>query len=396
MSIDTDALKERVDLVELAGADVQLRRVATAEYAGPCPRCGGSDRLHVTPEWFFCRQCHEKRGDAIEYVQWRDDLTFREACDALGGAETALEAPGLSGQAPTRVKPAMQERPTAPGAVWQERARAFCAWAQGQLWKNESALAYLRGRGLTDETIRAAGLGYSAMEMKDTAARWGVDDARPVMLPRGWVIPAEVAGILRYVKIRRLDKDIATTKGRGRPLAKYHAVKGSIISGTVYGLDDLRGCSDALLCEGEFDALVLRQEVAGVAGVAALPGVGGSAGAEALAVLMTVPRIWVAFDADDAGEMARARWGGLSARVRALVPPAHDINAAHLAGHDLADWAVLRIGPRGNGRAAWAEHHLMRLGDAAFEAGTYDASPALRAWLALERELRAEMGLVAA
>ena len=82
---DLQAIKDSVNLVDLVNGDTSIKKVAAQEYAGPCPKCGGKDRLHVTSSWFFCRQCHPKRGDAIEYVQWRDGITFSEACDLLGG-----------------------------------------------------------------------------------------------------------------------------------------------------------------------------------------------------------------------------------------------------------------------------------------------------------------------
>src|SRR5205807_191367 len=51
--IDAAAVKARVDLLALLGADTRLRKVATTaggEYAGACPFCGGRARLRVQPE----------------------------------------------------------------------------------------------------------------------------------------------------------------------------------------------------------------------------------------------------------------------------------------------------------------------------------------------------------
>jgi DNA primase len=58
--IDVKALKQQVDLLDLVGRDTQLRKVASTrggEYAGPCPFCGGRDRLRVQPErrLWWCR-----------------------------------------------------------------------------------------------------------------------------------------------------------------------------------------------------------------------------------------------------------------------------------------------------------------------------------------------------
>ena len=71
--IDIVALKERVDLLALAGKMTSLRRVASSgggEWAGPCPFCGGQDRFRVQPHraiW-LCRHCTDgKWQDVIEY-----------------------------------------------------------------------------------------------------------------------------------------------------------------------------------------------------------------------------------------------------------------------------------------------------------------------------------------
>ena len=48
MTIDTTAIKEHVDLLDLIGRDTTLLKVAMTcggEYAGPCPFCGGGGPL---------------------------------------------------------------------------------------------------------------------------------------------------------------------------------------------------------------------------------------------------------------------------------------------------------------------------------------------------------------
>ena len=86
-TIDTKRIKEGVNLIDLAGRYTTLRRESATEMAGPCPKCGGDDRFHVRPGWFFCRQCHTKHGDAYEFVQWIGLAhSFPTACALLGGA----------------------------------------------------------------------------------------------------------------------------------------------------------------------------------------------------------------------------------------------------------------------------------------------------------------------
>jgi len=404
-SYDAQAVKEAVNLVDLAGADTQLRRLSGDEHAGPCPKCGGDDRFHVTPEWWFCRQCHERRGDAIEYLRWKDGLSFPDACEALGGQRTATSGP-RTGNTRRTAPPAVRIPTTAaPGDLWQTAGRALVATCEAELWRQPDKLAYLRGRGLRDDTIRAAHLGWS-WGYKRPPERWGLDPAKypSVKVARGWTIPCEVGGQLRYVKVRLSPEDLAAWKARlvaqgkdNEEPPKYLCVAGGPTAGVVYGLDDAQGATDVVLCEGEINALMLGQALEGVA-VAVSVGSASSPppGADALRVLARVPRPWAAYDHDAAGERGASKMTALWARVRRLSWPwgdrgdKYDIADAGRDGEDLAAWCVPQLGPQEpDRRRTWLEHHLQRLDDAALEAGADDTDPALRVWLALWGELEA-------
>ena len=64
------AAAKRVDLLALAGSYTELHRKAAGEYEGPCPRCGGSKRfvVHERERWWFCRDCHPKRGLSLIHI----------------------------------------------------------------------------------------------------------------------------------------------------------------------------------------------------------------------------------------------------------------------------------------------------------------------------------------
>jgi DNA primase len=303
--IDTRAIRERVDLLALVGADTHLGKVAAAEWAGACPKCGGRDRVHVTAEWWMCRQCHEKRGDAIEYLCWRDGLTFAEACAALGQVSTHVDNPARS------VSHGTPEPAEAPPAEWQERARRFVAWA-------------------------GAHLGYNPAQI------WRRDvwqhEGRAVKVAAGWVIPCEMGEALWYVKIRQ----------PAGVTPRYLAVRGSRKAGVVYGLDWIGCASDLIICEGEINALTLAQELGTVGPAVVSVGDSGNVpGLEALAAMATVRRWWLMFDPDKAGEHGRDKLAAAYARARVLNWP-HDVdlNAAHLQGVDLRTWALVEIEAR--------------------------------------------------
>ena len=393
-SYDPVQIKQAVDLVALAGAETALRRVSGDEYAGPCPVCGGTDRFHVTPEWWFCRKCHERRGDVIEYARWRHNLTFPDACALLGGQQQAQQArkrpPGsvLLDNAPRSAPVAPPIPDTAPpGDLWQARARSLVAHCAALLWENDTALAYLRDRGLLDDTIRGAGLGWSPgfptswRARGDDPAKWGLDPAKykaGVRIPRGWVIPCAMDGVLWYVKVRRPQADIDADLARNKDGNKYLCIPGSVKRGAIYGLDDARGAVDVILAEGEINALILRQELAGVAAVVSVGDAGNRPGVQALDILARIPRPWAAYDPDTAGKHGAEVLGAMWSRVRNLLAPKttsgnkYDINDALLDGVDLPAWAIPQIGPQGEKRGAWVAYNRERMQDRAGDGGPVD------------------------
>lgn len=260
----------------------------------------------------------------------------------------------------------------APSDAWQERARAFVEYAHAQLWENADALAYLHGRGLTDETIRAARLGWNPAQWRDAAAKWG-QDGKPIWLAPGWVIPNESGGALWGVNVRRA--------GDAEP--KYMMVAGS--KRRVYGVGLVGHHSDLVICEGEFDALLLRQEAGALVSAVALGGANNRPDVDSLRVLAGFRRWWVATDQDDAGRKAQAELLEASARARPLALPdaeSKDVTDAWQAGADLAQWVTRSVGPEDpNDFRRWAEYYLEALD--AQGLGTDKGNPALRVWLAL-------------
>ena len=381
MSYDTERINQDTDLLALVGEATSLRKVSGAEYAGPCPKCGGDDRFHVHAEagWWFCRQCHEKRGDAIAYVRWLEGLGFKEACERLGAVVIEFSQPKAQVSRLQR-QPALAAA-DAPSAAWRETAERFMAYAEGQLWQHPHALDYLRGRGLSDASIKAARLGYNPRTAFDRdLTRWGCREGRAVWLPKGWTIPNVRDGALWAVRVRRPNEDVE------RGDAKYVSLKGT--RARLYNLGSCQGVGDGILTEGEFDALLLGQELGGVAGVVATCGASKHANAQDAPLLANLRRLWVATDTDRAGQAGASWWLENTSKARRLEPPGHDITDAWQAGHDLIAWALPVIGPQDTEtRLGWLLHHLERLDGAALAAGDDEGVPALRQWRALYAEL---------
>lgn len=299
MTLDLD----RVDLLAVLEPYTRLKRVATTqggEWAGPCPFCGGRDRFRVWPNHpagkgrWWCRGCGRK-GDAVDFLQEAEGLSFRNALERLGvspegvrtrGGETkALTGRKTQTQFPHEKREPVDPAPSPPD--WPAEVEYFLTGARIRLEAREEARAFLAGRGLTLETARAAGLGWTLGEplpLADGLAK----------IPEGLVIPWAEGDTLWAVRFR------AKEPGQG---PKYTSLRGSV--GRVLYLPRPLTGRPVVLVEGELDALLILQEAGDLCDpVATGSAMGGRAWKERLE---GVP-VLVAFDADEAGEKAAGWW----------------------------------------------------------------------------------------
>jgi DNA primase len=334
MTVDVASLKSRVDLVELIGRDVPLRRVASTrggEYAGPCPFCGGRDRLHVQHQLWRCRRCapDEHWSDAIAYVRQRDNLTFTEACERLGASLSELHA---QQERPLLVaEPQVEQRPSDD---WQKAADAFVERAIAALWSDEGqrARAYLEARGIRPDTMRAWRIGYQPHDAHETGDGWGLDGR--VWLPRGIVVPWYVGTDLWAVKVKRPP-----------PLKPpYWAIRGSVP--VLFGADMLLPGDRVVLVESELDAILIHQETDGMPVVAA-GGARRSLGLRALQALLASPRVLIGYDADAAGDAGAEALQKVLRGSRRIRPPAgKDPTDYRQQGGDVRSWILAEFGHR--------------------------------------------------
>lgn len=167
--IDTDQLKRSADILQVLGSATTLRNETKTELSGPCPRCGGTDRFHLqTAEgWFFCRQCHPKRGDVIELVQFLGLAhSFADSCKYLGASMQSTTSRNQSAMRSARPKPKSNQPAREPAwrsPGWQREARQILKDAQNALNGpgGQSGRDYLLGRKIEPNTWQKWGLGYS-------------------------------------------------------------------------------------------------------------------------------------------------------------------------------------------------------------------------------------------
>lgn len=258
---------EQIDLVELAGQRVALTKIAAQEYAGACPRCAGHDRFHVTAQWFFCRHCHEGRGDVLAYLAWLNGTDFVTTCQQLAGGALPVAT-----VAPTT--PAPKERKE-QGADWAQGALRKLATAQLRLLADDAAgaagRAYLMGRGLRPETWAAYGLGLADVALPGTWDETTKTHTQP--LQPAIVLPWFAQGGRRLIALRyRFLRNHTYTIGEIEQHTKQTALYGSDFTQKLFGGQTLpefvfmpatmpsveRGRA-LLICEGEINAMSVYQ-----------------------------------------------------------------------------------------------------------------------------------------
>lgn len=167
--INTDQLKRSVDILQVLGPVPTLQHETKAELSGPCPRCGGDDRFHVhtAENWFFCRKCHPKRGDAIELVRFLGLAhSYGDARAYLGGPMQSITPKNqpvtetLRSMSPS-ISPTME--PTWRAPDWQLKARQLLEKSQEALNgpDGEPGRNYLLSRKIEPWTWQEWGLGYA-------------------------------------------------------------------------------------------------------------------------------------------------------------------------------------------------------------------------------------------
>jgi len=350
MTTDINTLLARVDLSKLVTTPLHGNE---RERYGPCPKCGGEDRFHIRHyqgrDYFFCRKCHEKRGDAIEFMCWMHGHTFAEAVRELGGEvsnfarnKTTLTTTSPTEQQPFKnvnicdIAPPTEQQPVQlPPAQWRNRAGLFVERCAAYLWTSagQPAREYLHRRGLTDETINQYRLGLNPKFAKGDGEEWGLE--RDVTRAMGITIPRFALGELWAVNIRRLNNDMTPYVGNN----KYLMVTGGAVT-ALFNCDAISTDTAAIIATGgELDAILCQQFAPN--GIACI-----SLGAEGYTLkppfrscVENVPYVRVAYDADDAGAAGAFKWIDLKTRVRrAKTPAGKDGTKNHQQGGDLGAW----------------------------------------------------------
>jgi DNA primase len=209
-----DNLLSRVDVVELIGARVPLKKQGK-DYSARCPfHDERSPSFTVSPskQFYYCFGCGAK-GTAISFLMNYDRLTFMDAVEDLA-KRAGIEIP--------------KDARTAEADGSRDMYAALEAsnqYFQRQLAGSEKAKAYLKQRGLDAQSIAAFGIGYATESFNGLMDALGNDDRRRGLLEKTGMLSKSDNGRL-YDKFRaRIMFPIADRRGRviafgGRVLEK--------------------------------------------------------------------------------------------------------------------------------------------------------------------------------
>ena len=358
-------LLARVDIVDVVGRYVQLRK-GGANLLGLCPfHNEKSPSFTVSPskQFYHCFGCGA-HGTAISFLIEHTGASFPEAVRSLAASAgmTVPEAPRNPAQ-----QRADQWRRTEVSRHQQALETAQAYYVRS-LKASPAAVAYLRQRGLTGETARQYGLGWSGTDRRGLAQVFPHYDDN-LLVEIGLVIESEDGR--RYDRFReRVMFPIRNARGQiigfgGRLIAKGEPKylnspetllfsKGNELYGLWEARSAIRADGHVLVVEGYMDVVSLAQQGIGNA-VATL---GTATTPQHVQKLMrTSDKIVFSFDGDKAGRMAA--WRALQACLPLL---RDDVSLRFLFlsdGHD-PDSLVREEGPEAFREAVEAAIPLSR------------------------------------
>ena len=320
-------LLSRVDIVEIVGRSVELKR-AGSTWKGLCPFHGEkSPSFTVTPsrQTYHCFGCGV-HGNAVGFLMEQHGMGFIEAVRDLA-QQAGLSVPEEAGQPGDREEAARQKQKQL--TLNDVLARAAEGYRR-QLKGGDRAIAYLKGRGLSGEVAARFGLGYASDGWRGLASVFpSYDD--PLLEESGLVIaqpdearPGDVGEApsgKRYDRFRdRIMFPIRSVQGavigfggrvldRGEP--KYlNSPETPVFSKgrELYGLFEARTAvrqrGHALVVEGYMDVVALAQ--AGFENAVATLGTACTAEHVQKLVRFTDSVVF-SFDGDAAGRRAAGR-----------------------------------------------------------------------------------------
>lgn len=312
---NVERIKERLDIVDIVGSRVQLRR-AGRNFKGLCPfHQEKTPSFVVFPDSqsYHCFGC-QRNGDIFSFVMDTENLTFPDAMERLA------QRAGIELESRRPVNPERDEHRQRLIDLNERAAFYFSSY----LWSADAAQAareLLERRGVDRPTAETFGLGFApdswdALKNHLQQSAGATEDA---LVEAGLASRAESGRV--YDRFRnRLMFPIRDRKGQvigfgaralGDEMPKYLNSPQTPIfdkSATLYALDrafpEIRKTRTLIVVEGYMDAITAHQF--GFRNAVASMGTALTE-AQVQAIKSYVDKVFVALDSDAAGQLATVR-----------------------------------------------------------------------------------------
>ena len=311
-----DELLSRIDLVDVIGARIELRRTGQ-RFSALCPfhdERSPSFSVNQDKQFYHCFGC-KSSGNAIKFIMEFDGLDFPAAVKSLS------ESVGLKVPTEGNADATEQQKKSRLYKILEE-VNLFYKTNLKEHPKKQKAVSYLKSRRVTGAIARDFGLGFAPAGWDSLVAHL---EAKGISLDEGieaGVIARKDNGRGFYDRFRdRVTFPIIDLRGRvigfgGRVLddeskPKYLNSPESLVfqkSREIYGLHEARKRSNRLdlimVVEGYMDVVALSQNKIDFS-VAAL---GTAINSQQIkAIFRTAPSIVFCFDGDLAGRTAASK-----------------------------------------------------------------------------------------
>ena len=327
-----EEVRSKNDIVDVISSYVKLQKKGSS-YFGLCPfhnEKSPSFSVSRQKQMYYCFGCGAG-GNVFTFLMEYENYSFLEALKYLADrAGVELPRQELS-------KEARERADTKAILLEINKAAARYFYIQLKERQGERALAYLKGRQLGDDTIRAFGLGY-ANKYSDDLYRYlkGQGYQDDMIAKAGLITVDEKHGahdkFWNRVMFPIMDANSRVigfggrVMGDGKP--KYLNSPETMIfdkSRNLYGLNRARSSRKSyfLLCEGYMDVISLHQ--AGFTNAVASLGTALTQGHASL-IKRYVKEVYLTYDSDEAGTKAALRAipilreAGISATVIRMEP----------------------------------------------------------------------------
>ena len=302
-----DEIKSRCNIVDVVGRVVQLKK-AGVNHKGLCPfhnEKTPSFNVNEERQTYKCFGCGES-GDVISFTEKYYNLDFREACEMLA-REYGIDTTGSFGS--SEHKKELYE-------INRQAARFFY---QAMREKINPGYAYMKDRGISEETMNRFGIGYADGQWQSLLDHMGsLGISREKLMQLGLI---SRSGDRYYDKFRdRVIFPILNTGGKvigfgGRIIGdgnpKYLNSQESDIfqkKNNLYALNltksEVMKEDQIILVEGYMDVVSLYQ--AGVRNVCASLGTALTEN-QARLIKRFTRNVILSYDADEAGQNAAMR-----------------------------------------------------------------------------------------